>query len=153
MKRLQLISGIVILAFASLICFEASKLSLGTPGKPGPGLFPLGLGALLFLIDVIFILRTATRWEGMGGSARALWAGLRWRQVPYALAALLAYSLLLDRLGYVICTWMLMVYFFWGGGAKRKWVAIIGAMVVSVVSFMIFRGMLKVRLPLGLLRL
>ena len=146
-------SGIVIMAFAALICFESSKLSFGTPGKPGPGFFPLGLGVILFFLSLIFILKTALRWEGISDSARALWTGLRWKQVSYTLAALLGYALLLDRLGYLICTWILMTYLFWGKGAKRKGIAIIGAMMVSVISYMIFRGMLKVRLPLGLFRL
>jgi hypothetical protein len=46
-----------------------------------------------------------------------------------------------------------MTYLFWGKGTKRKGIAVIGAMIVSVMSYMIFRGLLKVRLPLGLLRL
>jgi putative tricarboxylic transport membrane protein len=146
-------SGMTIMVFAALICFESSKLSFGTPGRPGPAFFPLGLGAALFFLSLIFVLKTAFIREEISDSARALWAALRWKQVPYTLAALLAYGLLLDRLGYLICTWVLMVYLFWGKGARRKGIAIIGAMMVSIMSYMIFRGMLKVRLPLGLLRL
>ena len=153
MKKLQLVSGIIIMAFAALICFDSSKLSFGTPGKPGPGFFPLGLGTLLFLISLTFVFKTALKWGGISDSARALWTGLRWRQIPYTLAALFGYALLLDRLGYLICTWILMTYLFWGKGAKRKGIAVIGAMIVSVMSYIIFRGLLKVRLPLGLLRL
>ena len=151
MKRLQLMSGMIIMAFAALICFDSSKLSFGTPGKPGPGFFPLGLGIILFFLSLIFIVKTAFKEGTVSDSARALWTGLQWKQIPYTLAALLGYALLLDRLGYLICTWILMGYLFWGKGAKRKGIAIIGAMMVSVISFMIFRGLLKVRLPLGLL--
>lgn len=153
MKKLQLVSGIIIMAFASLVCFDSSKLSFGTPGRPGPGFFPLGLGSLLFLISLTFVFKTAFQWSGISDSARALWTGLRWKQVPYTLAALLGYALLLNRLGYLICTWILMTYLFWGKGAKRKGIAVLGAMIVSVISYMVFRGLLKVRLPLGLLRL
>ncbi len=153
MKRLQLISGIIIMAFAALICFDSSRLSFGTPGRPGPAFFPLGLGILLFFLALIFVLKTALMWQGISDPARALWTGLRWKRVPYTLAALLGYALLLDWVGYLICTWILMAYLFWGKGAKRKGIAIIGAMIVSVISYMIFRSLLKVRLPLGLLRL
>ena len=153
MNKLQLISGMIIMAFAAVICFESSKLSFGTPGRPGPAFFPLGLGAILFLLGLIFVLKTALAGRTMSDSARALWAGLRWKQVPYTLALLLGYALLLDRLGYLICTWVLMTYLFWGKGAKKKGLAILGAMMVSGISYIIFRGMLKVRLPLGLLRL
>lgn len=153
MKKLQLVSGMIIIAFAALICFESSKLSFGTPGKPGPGFFPLGLGTILFFLGLFFVLKTAFMRGGISVSARTLWTGLQWKQVPYTLAGLLGYALLLDKLGYLICTWILMACLFWGKGAKRKGIAIIGAMMVSVISYMIFRGLLKVRLPLGLLRL
>ena len=153
MKQLQLISGFVFMAFAALISFESRDLSFGTPGKPGPGFFPLGLGTILFCLALIFILKTAFKWEGIHNSARALWTGLRWKQVPYTLASLLGYALLLDRLGYFICTWILMTYFFWGKGKKRKGVAVLGAIIVTIASFIIFRTLLKVRLPLGILRL
>ena len=153
MKTLQLASGMIIMAFAVLICFESSKLPFGTPGRPGPAFFPFGLGALLFLLSLIFIVKTGFTKAINIDSARALWTGLRWKQVPCTLALLLGYALLLDRLGYLICTWVLMAYLFWGKGAKRKGIAIVGAMIVSGISYMIFRGMLKVRLPLGLLNL
>lgn len=153
MKQLQLISGFVFMVFGALICFESRDLSFGTPGQPGPGFFPLGLGIILFCLALIFILKTALKWEGMSHSARTLWTGLRWKQVPYILASLLAYALLLDRLGYFICTWILMTYFFWGKGKKRKGVAVLGAIIVTIATFILFRTLLRVRLPLGILRL
>ncbi|MFB3884821.1 MAG: tripartite tricarboxylate transporter TctB family protein [Thermodesulfobacteriota bacterium] len=153
MKKLQLLSGLIIMAFAALVCFDSSKLTFGTPGRPGPGFFPLGLGSLLLLLSLIFVFKTAFKWNGISDSARTLWAGLRWKQIPYTLAALLGYALVLNRVGYLICTWILMTYLFWGKGTKRKGFAIIGAVIVSVISYVIFRGFLKVRLPLGLLRL
>jgi len=152
-EKIQLISGIIIMAFAALICFESRNLFLGTLGKPGPGFFPLGLGIILFFLALIFILKTAFKWEGASDSARVLWAGLQWKQIIYTMAALLGYAILLEKLGYLICTWILMTYLFWGKGKKRKGIAIIGAIIVAIASFIIFRTLLKVRLPLGILRL
>lgn len=153
MKKLQIISGMVIMAFAAVICFDLRNLPFGTPGAPGPAFFPLLLGIILFFLALLFIVKTALGEGTLTDSARSLWTGLQWKQVPYTLAALLGYALFLDRLGYLICTWLLMVYLFWGKGAKGKGIAIIGALLVSVISYLIFRSMLKVRLPLGLLSL
>jgi len=152
MKKLQIMSGVALMAFAAVICFELRNLPFGTPGVPGPAFFPLLLGIALFSLALLFTVKTALGEGVLTDSARTLWAGLQWKQVPYTLAALLGYALFLDRLGYLICTWVLMVYFFWGKGAKNKGIAIIGALLVSVISYVIFRSMLKVRLPLGLLR-
>src|SRR4030043_1290040 len=120
MKKLQLVSGMIMMAFAALICFDSSKLTFGTPGRPGPGFFPLGLGVILFFLALAFTLKIILKWEGDSNPAWTLWTGLRWKQVPYTLAALLGYALLLNWLGYLVCTWILMTYFFWGKGAKRR---------------------------------
>ncbi len=149
MKRLQLLSGIIIMVFAALICFEASKLRFGTPRQPGPAFLPLGYGILLFLIAAIFVIRSGVKKGTSGDSAGAPWHNLIWQRVPITLAALLGYALLLERLGYPFCTWVLMALLFWGKGVRRRSIAIIGGLVVSIVSYILFNDLLKVRLPSG----
>jgi len=82
-----------------------------------------------------------------GDSAGLLWRNLAWQRVPITLAALLVYALLLERLGYPFCTSILMALLFWGKGVKRRSIAIIGGLVVSIVSYLLFNDLLKVRLP------
>ena len=149
MKRLQLIAGMIIMAFAALICFEASKLRFGTPRQPGPAFLPLGYGILLFLIAAIFVIRSVVRKGTSGDPAGVLWHSLAWQRVPITLAALLVYALLLERLGYPFCTWILMAVLFWGKGVRRRSIAIIGGFAVSIVSYILFNDLLKVRLPSG----
>lgn len=151
MKKLQLISGIIIMVFAALICLEASKLSMGTPKNPGPGFLPFGYGILLFSLATIFTLKSGFKVGALSDSAGTLWYSLKWKRVPYILASLLGYAFLLDRLGYLLCTGILMVFLFWGEGGKRRSIAIIGGLAVTIVTYTIFKGLLKVRLPSGFL--
>ena len=134
MKKLQLASGIVIVAFAAVICFEANKLSFGTPRNPGPGFLPLAYGIMLLLLAVFFVLKTILHREKTSHFEESPWSGLSWRQVPGTLAILLGYALLLNRLGYLVSTWMLMGFLFWGEGPKRKSYAVIASLAVSVAS-------------------
>lgn len=151
MKKLQLASGIAIVVFAAVICFEGNRLSFGTPRNPGPGFLPLAFGITLLFLAVLFVLKTILDREKTSDSEESPWSGLPWRQVPFTVAVLLGYALLLNRLGYLLCTWILMVFLFWGEGTKRKGYAIIASLVVSVASYLIFKGLLKVRLPSGVL--
>ncbi|MFB3885119.1 MAG: tripartite tricarboxylate transporter TctB family protein [Thermodesulfobacteriota bacterium] len=149
MKKLQIIAGVIIMAFALFICLGASKLSLGTLKQPGPSFLPLGYGILLFVLSAIFVIRAGMRKGAPGDSASALWQNLTWQRVPITLAALFVYALLLERLGYPLCTWILMVLFFWGKGIRRRSIAIVGGFVVSIASYILFSGLLNVRLPSG----
>ena len=151
MNVLQLTSGIVIAVFAALVCFEANKLSFGTTRIPGPGFLPLISGIILFLLSLFFVLQTVLKREGQGSAETSPWSGLPWQQVPATLAVLLVYAFLLHRIGYLICTWILMAFLFWGLEAKRKYYAIIVSLTVSVASYFIFKGLLKIRLPAGVL--
>ena len=139
------------MAFAALICLEARKLSFGTARTPGPGLLPLGYGTLLFLLAGIFVFKTGFKGGRLGESASAPWAALKWRRVACTLAGLLVYALLLDRLGYLVCTGVLLVFLFWGKGTRRRSMAILGGWSISIVSYIAFRIFLKVQLPSGFL--
>ncbi len=150
MKKLQLASGAIIVVFAAVICIAASKLSFGTPRNPGPGFLPLAYGTALFFLALLFVLKTALQRQ-KEKAEESPWRGLPWKQVSYTLAVLLGYALLLTRLGYLVCTWMLMAFLFWGEGTKRRSYAVIASLAVSVATYLIFKGILKVRLPSGVL--
>lgn len=154
MRKPHVISGLVLMLFGILICFQAAKLPFGTSRSPGPAMLPFGAGALLFLLAAIFLL---TSRPAGGRSTRepadALWRGLDWKRVPCTLAALFAYGFLVERLGYIVTTSLLMVYLFTGKGPRRWFVAIGAGLGVAIVSYVLFEVMLKVRLPSGLIRL
>lgn len=151
MKKLQLISGIIIMVFAALICFESSKLSMGTAKTPGPGFLPFGYGILLFSLATIFVLKSGFKVRTTGDSAGAFWYGLNWKRVLYILGSLLGYALLLDNIGYLGCTGILMISLFWGKGGRRRSIAIIGGLAVTIITYTVFKGLLKVQLPSGFL--
>ena len=153
MKRLQTISGIVIMVFAAVVYFEGRRLPFGTLRNPGPGFLPLGFGIVLFFTAMLFVLGTVFKKGGPGDPMGAPWKGLQWKKVPYTLAALTVYALLVDRIGFIICTASLMAALLWGSGARRRLMAVIAGSAVAIASYVLFRSLLGVQLPPGLLRL
>jgi len=151
MKKLQLISGMIVMAFAALFCFEGSKLPLGTPRQPGPAFLPLGYGILLFIISTIFVIKSGFRKGVAGDAAGAPWHGLKWKRVPYVAVGLLGYAFCLESLGYLVSTAILVVTLLWVGGVKRSSIVICGGLAITIATYILFKSLLKVRLPSGFL--
>jgi putative tricarboxylic transport membrane protein len=148
MKRYQIISAGFLLFFGAIICWEARKLDMGRIVKPGPGFFPFWLGLALIFVGVAIIIQL--RRAKAGEKTQGLWKELRWDKIIYILVALLLYAFLLEFLGYLIATFLLMVFLF-RAVEKQKWsVVIFGSIISSLITYALFKIWLQVQLPTGL---
>jgi peptidoglycan/LPS O-acetylase OafA/YrhL len=84
----------VVLAGAAVIVI-GSGYSMGAMSEPGPGLFPVVLGSLLVALGLAIVSG-----DEMPGSG----AVLRFRPMVFVCAAILAWALLVERLGFVPAT-------------------------------------------------
>ena len=88
-------SGIMFLAFAAVALLAARGYSLGTPGRMGPGYFPMLLGAVLGGLGLILVVRSfLTDGEGL----------TRLHLLPLSIIALgvCLFGAFIERLGLVI---------------------------------------------------
>lgn len=134
-----------LLVFAAIAAYESTKLPFGTVRNPGPGFLPwwagLALGLLsLTLLGQALISRPETR-EARG----------RVLKVVGLLAALGAYVLLLEPLGYPLCTFLLVLFMLRVVDPHRWVMAFSIATIAAVGSYVVFAIWLKVPLPPGLL--
>ena len=79
-----------------------------------------------------------------------LWQGRRWQKTILILASLTVYTFLLEPLGYLATTLLLMVYLFKGIEPQKWGVAIFGALVSSGVTYVLFKTLLQIQLPSGI---
>jgi hypothetical protein len=88
-------SGIMFLSFAAVALLSARGYALGTPGRMGPGYFPIILGGILGFLGVILVVRSIVI-EGDGVS--------RVQVLPLAIIAIgvCLFGLFIERLGLVI---------------------------------------------------
>ncbi len=133
------------------------------PGRVGPDLWPkiiLGLMIAACLVGIVNAVR-ARRTTG-GESLFAMLAGEtetggdgteQTRSWPYlALAGIglfIAYVLLLDIIGFVICTAVLIAAFLYLGRYRNRTVIVLASLVGSLGFFFVFRRIVYVSLPLG----
>ena len=139
-------ASLVFLAIGVGACVEANRLGFGSVLAPEPGFFPW-LGGLALVGLSLALCRRARR-----GRAAPLQSGESgWTRPGILLAALVLYVPLLEPVGYPVATAALCVVALRILGARR-WSVMLGvSAALTVGSFVLFRRVLGVELPAGIL--
>lgn len=152
MRKYNLITGIIWLILAILILGAAIRLDLGTLHFPGPGFFPFLTAIPLAFLACLLI------WETIAGKSRPakenkeVWAAdTDWRKIIFSLAALIIYALLLEKAGYILGTFLLMLFLFKSIEPQKWGVAIFASAVAVLLSYFIFNVWLQCQFPEGIL--
>jgi putative tricarboxylic transport membrane protein len=150
MKKYDQTSSLVWLGFALLICVESFRLPLGSIHDPGPGFLPLLVGVLLAGLSVICFLQAR---KGPSAEPKGSWYSTeRWKNLVWVLLALLAYAVVLDYLGFLISTFLLLIVLFRFGMEPQRWAwAIGGSVIASLSCYAVFELWLRTQLPKGIL--
>lgn len=134
--------------FISIMIIVASiQLKLNSPSGVGPGFIMFGSGILLLFFSLIGLLKGIDEKKKVG-----LWAGPYWKRVIIVIISLFGYALILNKLGYILSTFLLMSFTFWTTGQEhRKWmVVIIKAVLSAGVTYLVFDKWLDCQLPKGI---
>jgi len=140
-----------LLTVAGLVAVnEARRLRFGAVTVPGPGLFPLVLAIGFTLVCLILLVAALRAPAGalVPESDGAGEGGIRWK-VLATLGVMLAYAFALEPLGFVAATCGLLCFFFRALERMRWTVAVAASALTSVVTYVIFKVWLYVRLPPG----
>lgn len=145
-KELIGASGFFLLALVGVV--ESLRLPLGSWHSPAPGLFPLLLSLVLAAMALALVIVTVARRRAApsGGSAGARAPGVWWTVV-----ALLAFYALLEPLGFLPSSFLLLVFLL-RAIARRGWGLTLGlGAAASLASYAVFDRVLKLPMPAGLL--
>jgi putative tricarboxylic transport membrane protein len=132
------------LAFGAAALYESSKLPFGTVHTPGQGFFPWWTSAAIVLLALILLVqalteRSTTVKDGAGRIAK----------VALLLVVLIAYTFLLDLLGYLLCTFFLVLFMLRAIDPQRWTIALGMAAMTAAGSYILFAIWLSVPLPPG----
>ena len=150
MENRDRISSLVGLVLSVSICIESFRLpiGIGTWRYPGPGFFPFGAGIIMGCLCLGLYLKAARTRLGKG--EESWYVEARWKKLILILAILLSYALILDRLGYVISTFLMLFFLFRFVEVQRWPITIAGSLIVSLASYGVFDKWLKMQLPKGI---
>lgn len=136
------VQGGLFLVIGVTALLMALQYPLGTPGRMGPGFFPITISALLSLTGISILLRSRL---GMSETIRLA----RWLPLLIVSVAIIAFGFLLDKLGLPLAVLLLCI-----GAAtasvrfELSWKAVAGAAVFSVVCGILFVTLLGLPIPL-----
>ncbi|RPI74420.1 MAG: tripartite tricarboxylate transporter TctB family protein [Desulfobacteraceae bacterium] len=132
----------------SLISITASyRLGLGTVHNPGMGFLTFGVGSILGILSLALFLKAHLAEEVAGHEP--LFAGKAWKRVLFVLTALIAYSVLMPVLGYLISTFMLMTLLFWILEKKKIGFVLLYALLTTLTTYLVFSKWLNCQFPNG----
>jgi hypothetical protein len=123
-------------------------MGIGKLNEPGPGLMPFGGGILLGILSLAdLLLRNAS---GLKGDEIGF-KGVRWGRLFLIIITLFAFILLLPILGYLITTFLVMLFLYKCIEPQKWWVAFSGAFLSTIFTYLLFAVALRSLFPEGIL--
>ncbi len=137
-------TGAVILAIP--VAVASWGFGVGSPKSPGAGFWPLVIVLVMAGLGLSLLLHPTPNAPKAAGESR-------WGKLGISLATLLFYVVALEALGYLLTTAaMLLMQFRWVEG--RPWrSSVTMALTAAVITLILFRVLLKVTLPTGVIPL
>jgi putative tricarboxylic transport membrane protein len=152
MRRMSLCATLFLMGFSVLIALSSVRLGIGQPHRMGPGFLPFLASLILFVLSCAILVKQARGTdEDIGGkrsrTARSLLKPSIW------VLAICGYALLLEIAGFIVTTFFFMSLIFFTMQPEKRYQNLLVPAGIAVLSFFIFRTLLKVILPTGIFRI
>jgi putative tricarboxylic transport membrane protein len=151
MKRQDRSSSIIWGALGIYIAYEGYKLDLGTLGNPKSGFFIFWAGVVLAGLSFILFLQTFSQKDKKKKEEQSLWEGIHWGRGVKLILALLIYALVFKPLGFVISTFLLLIFLFKGHEPQKWSVVLVLSIATIAVCYGVFGVLLEMQFPVGIL--
>jgi putative tricarboxylic transport membrane protein len=135
-------SGMFFFLLGVIVGFFSLQIGLGTLSKPGPGFMPFCAAILLTSLSFFSIFLA------LAGKSEVKWEmGIKWGNFLSVMGAMAAYGFLLNRIGFIFSTFLLVSFLFKFIGCQDWKKAIAGGAIASACSYLLFESFLKSQLP------
>jgi len=140
--------ALAVVAASGAYLLSALALPSGTPARPGPGFFPLAIGAFGVVMALAWTLSAFRRVPAAAGHPGAPVEGFG--RVVATAGALVGFCLLLSWVGYPVAALVFVAVLLRWLGAGWKSALVIG-LTSAAGSYYLFGVLLNVPLPRGIL--
>lgn len=151
-KETGTVEGIVWIGIGCIICILSLRFDLGSFHQPGPGFVALLAGLFIGAMGLAMIVaRTMSkrRADEASGTDHPFRVNA-WRRLVYTMALLLAYVILIEPVGFILTTFLLMFGLFFDYEKKNYIWSLFFSIVTALVSYLVFEVWLRCQLPRGL---
>lgn len=154
MKKNDLIPALFWLALGAFVSVRSLSLDLGVLESPGPGMFPFltGIALILCSLPIVVVSVTSGKKE-MAPSKESAWRGIDFRKVGMVVASLAIYAVVLEKIGYFLSAFLVLIILFRSIGSKKWSSSVIIAFLTTLMAYFLFAVLLGVELPAKLVRM
>ena len=150
MKNRDFLSSMIFVALGVIFCTGGLKYKLSHFGSPGAGFFPFLFGLVLIGFSTILLISSIPEFKKP--SEKFFPQKDSFRKILMAVMALLVYILVLPHSGFLLITFLFIVFtlrFI----EPAKWTStLLAAFLTTAISFVLFELWLGVQLPRGFWR-
>ena len=148
MKKVGSTEGIIWIIIGGSICFLSWRIRLGSFNEPGAGFVAFASGVSLVLIGMVMTLSKHSS-DSSRGVKRPFFKLPKFPLV-YTAGVLVGYGFVLNLLGYLITTFLLMFALFYDRARNRFIPSMAGSVLTVGLTYLIFEVWLRVQLPRGI---
>jgi hypothetical protein len=152
MKKYHIIVVIFWIGLGLFVTLLSYGLGLGRFHSPGPGLMPFILGILLLIFSFYLLIRSFSKSNRKQEIPKEEPGQIDFVKIGLVLFSLFVYAFLLEKLGYLIATFLLLIILFRGAGSKRWRSVLIASTLAVFLTYFVFTSF-GLRFPAGILRL
>jgi putative tricarboxylic transport membrane protein len=139
MSKRDFIIALFWILLGALVVTESVRLGIGALDNPGPGLFPFLVGiALICCALTIFIGSLLAFKEDRTSSGQSQWRGIDFRKLSLVVLSLLAYALVLEKAGYLLSAFAILLFLFRYMGARKWSSSLLLAFSTTVLTYLLF---------------
>jgi putative tricarboxylic transport membrane protein len=149
-KSKDFVSSLFWILMGIAVCYGGYDPGLGNAHRPGSGFLFFGLGFIITGLSLVVLVQ-ALRLGSKVGELQALWAGIRWPQFTVVILSLVAYGYLFEFLGFIVCSFLLLLFLFKAVEPQKWSAAILGALLSALVAYFVFQVCLGATFPSGIL--
>ena len=141
-------TSLFLMILSGAVITESIELEIGTPSSPGSGFMTFGTACVLGILALHIFVKSILSQKGrVEGDSETVHRG----RIVAVVVVNIAYIVLLQRAGYLLCTFFLMCFLF-QIYEKGRWVwSIGGAAFTSFFTYMAFTRLLQLNMPKGLI--
>jgi putative tricarboxylic transport membrane protein len=138
------------LAVGLVSIYGSTRLGLGALREPGSGFLPLIAGCFISLMAVFLFLNSFLRKQKTQAKLSPFWVEVHWHRPLIISLLTFGFVLVLERLGFILAGFFLLVILF-KGVEKFSWKkAMIIPTITLGLTYLLFNVFLKASLPKGI---
>jgi hypothetical protein len=151
LKRTFLISNLVWIGFAAIVCFGGLKLGFGSFHQPQAGFMPFLSGLVLGLLALVDLISGVINHWKEEKADKEIWANIHWGKLLLTLVILFIYTVFFNTLGFIIATILLLLFLYRMMEPRPWWVVVVASLITTGLFYVGFKIGLDSQLPGGFL--